>query len=236
MKRVSRRIRGHFGATARRVSVRSQQPWYWQWFIAILLILFGYLAGYWQFTGGDYIGLINSVNNLLKDNQTLEAKTVYRERQLQVERAAQQSLAQELAALQDESIQLKEEVAFYRGILNESSPTGKLKLHSFKVNKGKVPNQYDYHVLLIQSGRHDKMAEGRLELKLVALKDGKQVSQTLNNGLKAIEPIAVNFKYYQRIDGSFTLPADVVAPSVALSLLSSGSNEPRIKQQLDIPI
>lgn len=236
MKRVSRRIRGHFGATARRVAVRSQQPWYWQWFIAILLILFGYLAGYWQFTGGDYVGLIKNVNNLLRDKQTLEAKTVYRERQLQVERAAQKSLAEELASLQDESMQLKEEVAFYRGILNESSPTGKLKLHSFKLNKGKVPNQYDYHVLLIQSGRHDKMAQGRLEFKLVALKDGKQISQSLSDGLKAIEPIAINFKYYQRIDGSFTLPADVVAPSVALSLLQSGSNEPRIKQQLDLPI
>ncbi|MDP2248416.1 MAG: hypothetical protein Q8J65_09820, partial [Nitrosomonadales bacterium] len=72
--------------------MRSQQPWYWQWFVAVLLILFGYLAGYWQFTGGDYVGLIRSVNSLLRDNQTLEAKTVYRERQLQVERAAQQSL------------------------------------------------------------------------------------------------------------------------------------------------
>jgi hypothetical protein len=235
MKRVTRRLRGHFGATAKRVAVRSQQPWYWQWLVAILLVLFGYLAGYWQFTGGDYVGLIKSVNSLLRDNQTLEAKTVYRERQLQVERAAQQSLADELAALQDESMLLKEEVAFYRGILNENSATGELKLHSFKLNKGKVPNQYDYHVLLIQSGRHDKMAEGSMELKLVALKDGEQVFQPLSDGLTAIGPIKINFKYYQRIDGSFTLPADVGAPSVTLSVIERGFKEPKIRQQLDLP-
>lgn len=236
MRRVSRRLRGHFGATAKKVTVRSKQPWYWQWFVAILLILFGYLAGYWQFTGGDYISLIRSVNSLLRDNQQLEARTVYRERQLQVERAAQKSLADELAALQDDNMQMKEEVAFYRGILNESAATGELKLHSFKLNKGKVPDQYEYHVLLIQSGRHDKMAQGSLELKLTAVRNGEQVALPLSDGIKTIEPIKVNFKYYQKIDGNFVLPPDVAKLSVTLSLIEKGLKEPRIRQQLDLPV
>ena len=235
MRKVYRRLRGHFGATAKHVTVRSQQPWYWQWFVAIVLILFGYTVGYWQFTGGDYLGMISSVNNLLRDKQSLEAKTVYRERQLQVERAAQKSLADELAALQGETMQLKEELAFYRGILNDNAATGELKLHSFKLNKGKVPNQYDYHVLLIQSGRHDKMAQGKLQLDLVALKDGEEISQPLTDGIKPIEPIKINFKYYQRIDGSFMLPSDVGVPSVKLSVTEAGYKEPKIKQQLDLP-
>lgn len=235
MKRVSRRLKGHFGATAKRVTVKSQQPWYWQWLVSIGLILFGYIIGYWQFAGGDYVGMINSVNNLLRDKQTLEAKTVYRERQLQVERAAQKSLADELAALQGESMQLKEELAFYQGILNDNAATGELKLHSFKLNKGKLPNQYDYHVLLIQSGRHDKMAQAELQLDLVALKNGEEVSQPLNDGIKPIEPIKINFKYYQRIDGSFMLPSDVRVPSVKLSVTETGYKEPKIKQQLDLP-
>lgn len=235
MRKVTRRLRGHFGATAKKVTVRSKQPWYWQWFVAILLILFGYLAGYWQFTGGDYIGLIRSVNNLLKDNQQLEVKTVYRERQLQVERAAQKSLADELSLLQGENMELKEEVAFYRGILNEGAVTGELKLHSFKLNKGKLPEQYEYHVLLIQSGRHDRAVQGSLDLKLTALQNGVPVTLSLSDGFKTIEPIKVNFKYYQRIAGNFVLPSDVDKPSVTLSLTGNGLKSPRIKQQLDLP-
>ncbi len=235
MRRVSRRLRGHFGATAKRMTVRSKQPWYWQWLVAIFLILFGYLAGYWQFTGGDYLGLIRSVNNLLKDNQKLEARTVYRERQLQVERAAQKSLADELALLQDENMELKEEVAFYRGILNESAATGVLKLYSFKLNKGKLPGQYEYHVMLIQSGRHDKMAQGSLDLKLSALQNGVPVTLPLSDGLKTIEPIKVNFKYYQRVDGNFVLPPALEKPSVALSLTGNGLKASGIRQQLDLP-
>lgn len=235
MRRVSRRLRGHFGATAKRVTVRSKQPWYWQWLVALVLILAGYLIGYWQFTGGDYTGLIQSVNSLLRDNQQLEAKTVYRERQLQVERAAQQSLADELAALQDENMELKSELAFYRGILNENSATGELKLHSFKLNKGKLPDQYEYHVLLIQSGRHDRAIQGNLELKLKALQNGAEVFSPLMDGVTAIEPVKVNFKYYQRIDGSFVLPPGVSKPSVLLSLTEKGQREPVIIQQLDLP-
>lgn len=235
MRRVARRLRGHFGATAKKVAVRSQQPWYWQWLIAVLLVLFGYLIGYVQFTGGDYGGLINSVNRLVMDNQTLEAKTVYRERQLQVERAAQKSLAEELVALQDEGMRLKEEVAFYKGILNGNSTAGELKLHSFKLNKGKLPNQYEYHILLIQAGRHDRMAQGSLKLSLNALRNGESVKLPLSDGISPIEPIKINFKYYQRIDGNFTLPNDVEVPSVEVSLTEPGAKQEKIRQQVDLP-
>lgn len=227
-------MRGHFGATAKKVSVRTQQPWYWRYFVAFLLLLAGYLVGYWQFAGSQYLSLLRGTDSLLKDKQTLEAQTVYGERQLQVERAAQKSLADELAALQDEGIQLKEELAFYQGILNENS-ADELKLHSFKLNKTRLPNQYEYHVMLIQSGRHDKIAQGQMALSLNAIQQGEQVTLPLTDGVKTIAPIKFSFKYYQRIDGSFDVPEDVEAPSVAISLLEAGSKQVKISQQLDLP-
>ncbi len=235
MRRVARRLRGHFGATARKVAVRSQQPWYWQWIFAIILMLLGYLAGYMHFGGGDYRGLINSVNRLIMDNQSLEAKTVYRERQLQVERAAQQSLAGELAALQDESMRLKEELAFYKGILSGNTAKAELKLHSFKVNKGKLPNQYEYHVLLIQAGRHDKMATGELKLTMNGLRNGEAVSLPLHDGTDIIDPAKVNFKYYQRIDGQFLVPEDVELVTIEASLTETGVSQPKLRQKAELP-
>lgn len=121
MKRVSRRLKRHFGATARHVAVRSQRPWYWQWVFASLLLFSGYLIGYWQFTGGDYSELRNRAERLTKDNQSLQAKMVYSERQLQVEQATQSNLAKELAQLQDEDIKLKEDLAFYKSMLNDKA-------------------------------------------------------------------------------------------------------------------
>lgn len=121
MKQVSRRIKRHFGTTAKRVAVRSQRPWYWQWLSVCLLLACGYLVGYWQFTAGDYGNLRNNVERLIRDNQSLQARMVYSERQLQVEQATQSNLAKELARLQDEDMKLKEDLAFYKNMLNEKT-------------------------------------------------------------------------------------------------------------------
>jgi len=215
--------------------LRPSQPWYSQLLVVGLLVLFGYLVGYWQYSGVDYDTLMRNLNGLLRDNQTLEAKTVYRERQLQVERAAQRSLTEEIAALQDETMRLKEELAFYRGILSENAASGELKLHSFKLNKGKSQNQYEYHVLLIQSGRHDKWAQGKLMLNLKGMKDGEPVTLPLRNGQDLIGPVKINFKYYQRINGQFTLADVLEEMSVELTLTESGARQPKITQQLDLP-
>lgn len=125
MKPVSRRLKRHFGSTAKRVAVRSQRPWYWPWLFAGLLMLAGYLIGYWQFTGGDYSDLRSSVEHLTKENQSLQAKMVYSERQLQVEQATQSNLSKELTKLQDEDMRLKEDLAFYKNMLGEKAKRGK---------------------------------------------------------------------------------------------------------------
>lgn len=121
MKPVSRRLRRHFGATARKVAVRSERPWYWQWLTVIALLLLGYLAAYWQFTGGKRVNLQEMVTRLSKENQFYQSKLIYNERQLQVEQATQANLNKVLSAVQDENIKLKEELAFYKNMLNEKT-------------------------------------------------------------------------------------------------------------------
>jgi len=121
MKLVSRRFKRHFGSTAKKVAVRSQRPWYWTWLFAGLLMLGGYFVAYWQFTGGDYSDLRSKVERLSKGNQTLQAKVVYTERQLQVEQATQSNLSNELTKLQDEDMRLKEDLAFYKNMLGEKA-------------------------------------------------------------------------------------------------------------------
>jgi cell division protein FtsB len=119
MKPVSRRLKRHFGSTAKKVTVRSQRPWYWSWLFSALLVLAGYLAGYWQFAVGDYRNLRGSVERLTSENQALQARVVYSERQLQVQQATQSNLSKELTQLQDEDMKLKEDLAFYKNVLGE---------------------------------------------------------------------------------------------------------------------
>ncbi len=105
--------------SARRVSVRSQQPWYWQWVVAATLIVLGYLLAYWQYTGGDYSGMRTRYEQLAKDNQALQAKVIYSESELRIEKATQNNLAKQLESLQDQNMKLKEDVELYKNMLNQ---------------------------------------------------------------------------------------------------------------------
>lgn len=235
MRRVSRRLKRHFGATAKQVAVRSQRPWYWKLLTAVVLFLFGYLLAYWQTAGGEFGKLNKSLESILKENRDLQAKLVHGERQLQVERAAQDNLSKELAKLQDEDMRLKQDVAFYKNILVENVGASQVKLHSFELAKGQQPNQYEYHILIVQSGRHDKTIQGNIKLMLSGIQSGKPVSLPVTLDSTAAQAMKINFKYYQRIDGRFMVPDGMLAQAIEASFIEIGGNHPKISLRADLP-
>ncbi len=117
MKPVRRRIRRHFGLTAKQVAVRSQRPWYFQWGVAVLFVVAGYLVAYWQFIGGKE-NLSEKFKQATLENQSMQTKIIQTERQLQIEKAAQANLEKELNFVQDENIKIKEDLLFYKNMVN----------------------------------------------------------------------------------------------------------------------
>jgi uncharacterized protein HemX len=113
MKPVRRKIRRHFGLTAKQVAVRSKRPWYFQWLIWVALIAIGYAVAYWQFSYGK-----ENFQQVVKENQSLQTKLIQAQRQIQIEQSAQTNLQKELASIQDENIHTKEELLFYKNMMN----------------------------------------------------------------------------------------------------------------------
>ena len=116
MKPVRRRIRRHFGLTAKQVAVRSKRPWYFQWSITLLFVVLGYAIAYWQFAGAEDIH--QKLKQTALENQTLHTKIIQVERQLQIEQAAQTNLTQELNKVQDENMHIKQDLVFYKNMTN----------------------------------------------------------------------------------------------------------------------
>jgi hypothetical protein len=117
MKPVRRRVRRHFGLTAKQVAVRSQRPWYFQWVIAALFVVIGYVAAYWQFTGGENIAV--KLNQAILENQGFQTKVIQVEQQIKIEQASQKNLNEELKLVHDENIKLKEDLLFYKNMLGK---------------------------------------------------------------------------------------------------------------------
>lgn len=118
MKPVKRKIRKHFGVTAKQVAVRSQRPWYFVWLMAMLVFAVGYLLAYWQFTGGE-TNLTKKLHQVIFLNQNMQTKTIQLERQLQIERAAQSNLEKELDLIQEQNMKIKEDLLFYKNMVKK---------------------------------------------------------------------------------------------------------------------
>lgn len=120
MRPVKRKIRRHFGLTAKQVAVRSQRPWYFQWAVAAILIALGYGVAYWQYTSGGE-NLVDKLKLATFENQGLQTKVIQLERQLQIEQAAQQNLDKELNLVQDENMKIKEDLLFYKNMVGDKN-------------------------------------------------------------------------------------------------------------------
>lgn len=234
MRKFIRILKQHFGVTAPHVAVHTEIPWYWRALVIVMLMVLGYGVGYWRFATNNANQLAAEVQQLRAENKTLKEKAVYAERQQQVEHAAQSNLAREMAALQDESLRLKEDLAFYKGIMVEGTGTGVLKVNSFKLAKGATEGEYLYTIILVQSGKHDKTIQGSLQLVLNGLQAGKPTEVVVSQAQPPLKGVKVNFRYYQRIEGKFTIPAQVTGQSLQARFFEPGMAQPKLTQTVNL--
>ena len=234
MRRLVRTFKRHFGPAAPHVAVRTELPWFWRLFWVAFLILAGFAAGYWRYAGGNTASMRDEIIRLDNENKTLRTQAIHVGRQQQVASVAQNDLAKDLTSLQEENVRLKEDVTFYKSILEESPGMAVIKFHSFKVTRGARPGEFQYRLLLIQSGKHDRNVQGSLQLAVIGTQEGKPVTEIVLGG-RAKQGGKVNFKYYQPLEGSFMVPDQLVALRVQAKFFQTGMAEPKLTQETLLP-
>lgn len=121
MKPVRRKIRRHFGLTAKQVAVRSHRPWYFQWLVSGVLIAIGFILAFWYLNGAVNSGTREKMQTITLENQALQTKIIKMEHDLQIKQALQDNLAKDLASVQDESIKIKADLIFYKNMLGKKN-------------------------------------------------------------------------------------------------------------------
>lgn len=121
MKPVRRKIRRHFGLTSKRLAVRSHRPWYFQLVMPVVYVLIGYGIAYKFLFTGDIDVVRAQLKQTTLENRTLEAKLIGAERELQVELATNNTLAKQLASVQDENLKIKQDLFFYKNMLGKKN-------------------------------------------------------------------------------------------------------------------
>jgi hypothetical protein len=121
MKPIRRKIRSHFGLTAKQVAIRSHRPWYFRWIAAIGFMCIGSALTYYALHDEDIDALRINMQQVQQENQGLQTKLIDAQRALQVELATNNNLAKELATVQDDNLKVKEDLVFYKNMLGKKT-------------------------------------------------------------------------------------------------------------------
>ena len=173
------KLRQRFGIAAPRVAVHTHIPWYWRWVgIAVLLGVSAASAAWIYDAGRRFAGFdrTEAETELTRARAELDAARGELERlravanaadsRVSIERTAQQNLAQQIRALEQENARVREELATLEGMLSsDSRAAAGLTVYRFKVEPDVLPGEYRYHLLLLTpTTRRDREFHGRLEI------------------------------------------------------------------------
>jgi hypothetical protein len=169
----------------------------------------------------------------LAENQTLRDQVAYLGRSEEIDGKACATVKQSLASLQEESADLKQQLAFYRGIVSPAQSQAGVRVFEFKIYTDPAkPGVYKYELVLIQSVRHDKRIDGNVTVVFQgysgAVKQTLKLADLVTDGNKNL---VFSFKDFEEFGGNFRFPEGFKPLRATVTL--EGDGTPRIDDDYD---
>ncbi len=236
---ILRRWLARLGVGAPRMAVRTQLPWTMRGFVWGVALALAVAAGGWLFDAGRRSGGFDQVESarqvqalrgriwdLERETAKLRAIAHASESNLKMERAAQDQLAAELRALQDENARLKQDMAFFDNL--EAASAGGASgpsIDRLQVEPDSVTGQYRYRMLLVyRSTDRSPRYSGSYELHVALERSGKRAMMVLPQGSGTDSArFRLDFRYFRSVSGVFRVPDGSRALSVEVKLLQRGA-------------
>lgn len=245
--KLFRNIKSKFGINAPRLLVRTHIPWPLRMVAVGVLVGAGLLLGQWVFETGLHIAgfekgraqeqmtqMRSRLALLERENLELKGEKFRIAQQIEIEQATHKDLAKSLQSIQEENVTLREDNAFFRNLLSSDQGPGPISIYHFKLERNPLlAGEYRYRLLLLKSGKREQEFVGSVQFLVTGEQAGKKVSvmQPDTAALPGAKPkppaINVSFKYYQRLEGVFQLPAGLTPKNVQVRVFEAGNPQPK---------
>jgi hypothetical protein len=246
MPSLAKRISLRFGISAPRMTVRTQTAWYWPWLGAIVIAVASYGIGSWAYDAGTRFAgfdrsehedelerLRNAVARLESEAARLRAVSNAGDSKLKLEQSAQLQLASQVKLLVEENTRLKEDLAFFENL----APAGeRVTINRFTVQPEALPGEYRYRMLVaLGGGRKERQFQGSIQLVVNVQTQGRSAMIVIpEDGRSESAAFKLNFKYFQRVEGTFRVPEKVKLQSVQVRVLEQGNSQARAVQMAEL--
>lgn len=234
---ILRRLRGRFGMSAARVTVRAHIPWYWRavtmGVLLTVIVVLGNLvydfgrryAGYDKAAAEqELITLRDRIEVLESEAERLRNIGSGSEASLQIERTAQQKLSEQVKHLESENGRLREDLAAFEKLASGDMKNESVGIHRMRVERDPAAGQGVYHyqlMLAAPASRSEREFKGRLQLIATVQQDGGIAIVNIPDGTSSSESqkFIIDFKYFHRVEGSFSLPQNADLKKLEVRLM-----------------
>lgn len=194
--------------------------------LIVLCLFIGYrLGNFYHNFQSTTLGQQKSRLEQLYQQQADQVERIHTlEVELAVEQLASQNAQTMLKEMSIEHYQVKKELAFYEKVMAPEKGADGLVIDNLKITASHSPNHYNFQVILVQQQLKKRYAKGYVDF-VVTGSLANQPSQLKLADISAItrKERSFSFKYFQVIEGSFTLPENFVAEKIQLSAILTKS-------------
>ena len=235
------------------MAVRTHLPWWGRG--AIIVTLVAIIAGmwWWGFDFGQIFGGFNrkevearlvtlesETKKLRAESFELRARNSTLESELAMARGSQESQQKQAIELSGENAQLKEELAFLQKLVSDSSKQIGLQLQRLAVERDS-DEMWHYNLLVVRGGSPKDEFEGNVVLQATlapvpgAPAGAHPMILTLpDDQLETKSALSLKFKYYQRVEGRFRVPAGMRVTAVTARAFETGQGSARATRTLQL--
>lgn len=167
--------------------------------------------------------LQQQIETLTEERNRLSAVANAAELEINVERATQKQLAEQVRNLTEENIRLKEDLAFFERLLPSNANRG-ISIRRLRAELI-APNQIRYRLLIMQGGKNPPSFVGELQLAVILKADEGKPSAMIvfpEENTAERQRFSLNFRQYQRVEGVLTLPEGAEVSAVQARVLEKG--------------
>lgn len=175
------------------------------------------------------------IEKLLRDNGELRGQNAILSQAAEIDRQAYAEVDDSLKGLQNEILELKQEVDFYRGIVSPKGGDG-LRIQEFSMIRNGETQSYRYKLVISQFANIQRLVKGYVKIKIYGMQGAEQVSLNLKDFVKSGKnSIGFRFKFFQKFEENITLPVDFEPLRVEISAIAESKGVKNINKEYSWP-